>query len=100
MRVVAGIDVGKANLDVSVDCGLVRRFSNTQSGIVELSNWLRRKEVVLAVCEPTGGYERKLVSGLRKSQVEVGLVHPNRVRSFARAWTRGEDGRAGREGTV
>ena len=85
MRVVAGIDVGKENPDVSVDCGSVRRFSNTQSGIVELLNWLRRKEVVLAVCEPTGGYERKLVSGLRKSPVQVGLVHPNRVRSFVRA---------------
>ena len=58
MKVVAGIDVGKASLDVSVDAGSVRRFSNTHSGIGELLDWLKSEGVVLAVCEPTEGYER------------------------------------------
>ena len=60
MKVVAGIDVGKFNLDVSVDGGRVRRFSNSQSGILELLTSLMREEVAVAVCEPTGGYEREL----------------------------------------
>ena len=84
-RVVAGIDVGKANLDVSVNAGSVRRFANTEAGIVELLKWLKSEEVDLAVCEPTGGYERGLVRSLRSSSTQLCVVHPNRVRSFARA---------------
>ena len=84
-KVVAGIDVGKANLDVSVNAGSVRRFANTEVGIVELLKWLKGEEVVLAVCEPTGGYERGLVRALRSSSIQLCVVHPNRVRSFARA---------------
>ena len=84
-KVVAGIDVGKFSLDVSVDAGSVRRFSNTHKGIIALENWLKRIGVSLAVCEPTGGYERQLVSILRKGVVEVCRVHPNRVRAFSRA---------------
>ena len=37
------------------------------------------------VCEPTGGYERQLVSGLRAVGLAVHLAHPNRVRDFTRA---------------
>lgn len=85
MKVVAGIDVGKAILDVSVNGGSVRRFSNSQGGITELLEWLKSQEVVVAVCEPTGGYERGLVSALRSSPIHLSVVHPNRVRSFARA---------------
>ena len=70
---------------MSVNAGRVNRFSNTQSGIVKLLNWLRSEEVQVAVCERTGGYERKLVSVLDASSMEVVLVHPNKVRSFARA---------------
>jgi len=84
-KVVAGIDVGKFNLDVSVDGGRVRRFSNSRSGIIEVLDWLMSEEVAVVVCEPTGGYERALVSSLRKSVIEVSVVHPNKVRAFARA---------------
>ena len=84
-RVVAGIDVGKARLDVSVNAGSVSRFPNSQAGIVELLKWLKSEDVVLAICEPTGGYERGLVSALRNSPIQLSVVHPNKVRSFARA---------------
>ena len=33
MKVAAGIDVGKAQLDVSVAAGAVRRFANSAAGI-------------------------------------------------------------------
>ena len=36
MVVVAGVDVGKANLDVSVSEGPVLRFDNTAKGITRL----------------------------------------------------------------
>ena len=38
-RVVAGIDVGKRNLDVSVNTGRPRRFANTEAGIARLLAW-------------------------------------------------------------
>ena len=38
MTVVAGIDVGKAHLDVSVSGGPVLRFDNTATGITKLPN--------------------------------------------------------------
>ena len=39
----------------------------------------------MAVCESIGGYERLLVGRLRKTEVEVHVVHPSRVRAFAKA---------------
>ena len=37
MVVVAGIDVGKANLDVSISEGPVLRFDNTATGVAKLT---------------------------------------------------------------
>lgn len=82
---VAGIDVGKASLDVWAGSGPVQRFDNTQEGITALKEWLEGQGVELAVCEPTGGYERQLVRGLREAGLGVHLAHPNRVRAFAKA---------------
>ena len=59
---VAGIDVGKASLDVSLVGGPVRQFANTAEGRRPLLQWLGQEDVTRAVCEPTGGYERALVA--------------------------------------
>ena len=85
MTMVAGIDVGKSNLDVSVSGGPVLRFDNTASGITKLRKHLQEQHTTLAVCEPTGGYERLLTSRLRKTDIAVHVVHPGRVRAFAKA---------------
>ena len=86
MAVVAGVDVGKASLDVSVSEGPVLWFDNTTKGITKLLRHLVAKQkATLAVCEPTGGYERLLVSRLRKAEVGVRVASPSRVRAFARA---------------
>ena len=85
MAVVAGVDVAKDTLDVSVSEGPVLRFDNTAKGITKLLKHLTKQEATLAVCEATGGYERALVSRLRKDEVAIHVVHPNRVRSFAKA---------------
>ena len=47
--------------------------------------WLGEQGATLAVCEPTGGYERGMVRRLREVGIGVALAHPNRVRAFARA---------------
>ena len=85
MVVVAGIDVSKATLDVSVSEGDVCRFNNTGKGISSLLKHIERQGVTKAVCESTGGYERLLVSRLRGGELVVQVAHPVRVRAFARA---------------
>ena len=85
MAVVAGIDVGKSNLDVSVTEGPVLQFDNTARGITKLLKHLTKHEATLAVCESTGGYGRLLVSRLRKAEIGVRVANPSRVRAFARA---------------
>ena len=84
-KVVAGIDVGKRQLDVSVAAGPVKRFENTAAGITELLTWLADQGVTLAVCEPTGGYERGLVVRVRTSSIALHVAHPNKVRALAKA---------------
>ena len=85
MEVVAGIDVGKVSLDVSVSEGPVLRFDNTAKSITRLLKHLKEQCTTMTVCESTGGYERLLVSRLRKAEIAVRVAHPSRVRSFARA---------------
>ena len=85
MTAVAGIDVGNANLDVSVAGGQVARFDNTTAGITKLIRHLNDQDTALARCEPTGGYERLLTSRLHESEIAVQVVHPGRVRAFAKA---------------
>lgn len=85
VNVVAGIDVGKWRLDVSVAQGPVHSFANTAEGIAALSNWIANQDASEAVCEPTGGYEREVVRRLRESGLRVHVAHPNKVRNFARA---------------
>ena len=84
MTVIAGIDVGKDRLEVSVAEGRAKGFHNTGPGIGRLASYLRKQGVTGAVCEPTGGYERQLVRLLRQAGFPVQLAHPNRVRAFAR----------------
>ena len=83
--IVAGIDVGKANLDVSVSEGPVNRFDNTVEGISKLLKHLAEQDANMAVCESTGGYERLVVDRLRKTGIHLHVAQPTRVRAFARA---------------
>ena len=63
---VAGIDAGKANLEVSVPGGVIG-LDNTVTGISRLLEHLVDQDVGQAVCESTGGYERPLASGWRET---------------------------------
>ena len=85
MVVVAGIDVSKATLEVSVSEGPVISFENSATGIRNLLRHLERTGITTAVCEPTGGYERLVVGKLREKAFSVHVAHPVRVRAFVRA---------------
>lgn len=82
---VAGVDVGKAWLDVAVH-GLEDegRFANTVAGIDDLIGWLRAREVGRVGLEATGGYERRLRSALEAAGMDAVVHQPIEVRLFAR----------------
>lgn len=84
--VVAGIDVAKDKVDVCVrSLSLKRVFASTQAGRGELASWLRRQKVGKTVMEASGGYEREWAKALRAAKIEVRIVDPKRVRSFAQS---------------
>ena len=84
--VVAGIDVAKDKVDVCIrSLSLRRTFASTAEGRRELASWLRRNKVGKAVMEASGGYEREWAKALRDAKIEVRIVDPRRVRSFAQS---------------
>ncbi|WP_245481434.1 transposase [Bradyrhizobium sp. LVM 105] len=60
-----------------------RSFPTTASGRRSLIAWLRKHQVGKAVMEASGGYERVWAKALRQTALEVRIVDPKRVRSFA-----------------
>ena len=84
--IVAGIDVANDKVDVCIRVPSFRRsFANTVQGRRELATWFRRTKVDKAVMEASGGYEREWAKVLRNAGIEVRIVDPKRVRSFARS---------------
>jgi transposase len=85
-RVVAGIDVAKDKVDVCIrSLSLRQTFPSTAQGHRKLVAWLRKHQVNKAVMEASGGYERAWARVLRESGIEVRIVDPKRVRSFAQS---------------
>jgi transposase len=84
--VVAGIDVAKDKVDVCIrSLSLRQAFASTQQGKRELAGWLHEHGVGKAVMEASGGYERSWAKALREAGIEVWIVDPKLVRSFARS---------------
>jgi transposase len=82
--VVVGIDVAKDKVDACIRKPLLRQtFANTDQGHCKLVGWLRKHKVTKAVMEASGGYERAWARALRNADIEVRVVDPKRVRSFA-----------------
>jgi len=82
----AGIDVGKANLDLAVDgrAGVVR-FANSRAGIAKLIKRLRALGAERIVVEATGGYEESVLEACCDAGLWIARVNPRQARDFARA---------------
>lgn len=82
----AGVDVAKARLDVMVVPG-EKYFAeiNDDAGVKRVAGRLKRLGVKLVALEATGGYERRLASGLALAGVATAVVNPRMARDFARA---------------
>lgn len=84
----AGVDVSKDELDLALsDRPDVRTYPNDAAGVAALVAALAGCGPALAavVVESTGGLERPLLEALLDAGLPVALVHPGRVRHFARA---------------
>src|SRR5882724_1653524 len=82
--VVVGIDVAKDKVDACIRAFALRQvFPSAAQGHRKLIAWLRKHKVTKAVMEASGGYERGWAKVLRQAGIEVRIVDPKRVRSFA-----------------
>ena len=81
---VAGIDTGKASLDVGTyPVGDSLRVANTGDGHRKLMAWLRARQIKRIGIEASGGYEQAVVAFLRRNGFEVLHLQPRQVRAFA-----------------
>lgn len=82
---IAGIDVGKRQLDGAVH-GLEEqlRVGNDKAGLEALVQWLKAQSVERVGLEASGGYEREVAAALGAAGFEVVLHQPLEVRLFAR----------------
>ncbi len=83
-KVVAGIDVSKASLDICAE-GQTHCLANDATSWRALNTWLRSLKVTRVVMEATGRYHRKVHQCLHDRGFEVVLVNPLRARRFAEA---------------
>ena len=83
-KIVCGVDVSKAKLDAWIEPGgTFAQFNSNTAGIAQLAAFCRKYDVELVVMEASGGYERAWARVLREAGIEVRIVDPKRVRSFA-----------------
>jgi transposase len=81
-----GIDVAKAHLDIAVgEAGEYWQASNAGVGIQRSVERLQALHPVLIVIESTGGLEMPLMTELYAAGLPFALVHPGRVKEFARS---------------
>lgn len=91
LMVAAGIDAGKAFLDLAVASrgDQVRNRSlqvpNTAGGIEKILRTLAGSAVKRVVLEAIGPYAANLVRALVRAGYEVGLVNPKRIKAFREA---------------
>jgi transposase len=82
-----GVDVSKARLDVAVrPTGERYSVANDPEGIETLLGGLEEVDPPkLVVLEATGGFERPAAMAIAASGIPVAVVHPRKVRDFAKA---------------
>lgn len=82
--VYAGIDVGKAHLDVFIHpLNIKLKIDNDQSGVRKLVRLCVKHDVRLVAMEATGKYHRHAHEALHAAGVPVAVVNPFRSRQFA-----------------
>jgi transposase len=89
MKLFVGVDVSKNNLDVYINGNNISVLNN-QKGFEKIYSALQKEvkrgnEMGLILCEPTGGYEAKMVKFMQEINMPIHVAHANKIRSFAKA---------------
>lgn len=85
-EVFVGIDVSKSTLDVAASLQKeIKSFPNDDSGVRQITAYLKRVSPKIVVMEATGGLEVLLSGALDEAGLPVVVVNPRYVRDFARA---------------
>ena len=85
-KLVVGIDLSKARLDVAVHPqGEPWSVANDSAGWQTLVEQLRALAPRVIVMEASGGLERPVAAALRGAGLPVAVVNPRQVRDFAKA---------------
>lgn len=80
-----GVDVSKLQIDAFLSAEKTELSSpNNQSGLEQLIEKLPEPKSCLVVVESTGIYHQALVAALLEKNHDVAVVHPGRVREFAK----------------
>lgn len=86
MKIICGVDVSKARLDVCIEPGAIfGSFANDAAGITALVAFCRRHQAELVVMEATGGYERKAFLLLWERGLPCAVTNARNVRQYAEA---------------
>jgi transposase len=84
-----GVDVAKDKFDAALEINNISHqncFANNKKGYREFSKWLNKYTKQPWVCmEATGHYSELIADYLFSQQVQVSVVNPLQIKSFARA---------------
>ena len=84
-QLCAGIDTGKAWLDIALSDGRsLKRKENSEGGRLALVAELRKLGVTRVGIEATGGYEAPVCAELREAGIEVQVFQPLQIKSWAK----------------
>ena len=81
-----GIDVSKREVVIAVTpTGETWTSATTPAGLRALAKRLVQLRPTLVALEPTGGYELPVLDALLGAELPTALVHPGRVRNYAKS---------------
>jgi len=84
--IFVGIDVSKAQLDVSIrPTAQTLSVTNDKAGIKVLIKHFKKLQPHLVVLESTGGLERQVITALVGAEIPVFMANPRQVRDFAKS---------------
>jgi len=85
-HIFVGIDVSKAQLDVSIrPTAQTLSVTNDKAGIKVLIKHFNKLQPHLVVLESTGGLERQIMTALIGAEIAVVMANPRQVRDFAKS---------------
>lgn len=84
-----GVDIGKQSLQIYFSItDKSFEITNSKTGFSKLTTLITKNydlSNVIIVFEPTGGYEKAFREYLKQNKINYSIVHPNKVRNFARS---------------